>query len=107
MPGLGDRLLSLFLSKKARQVRARNRQARKTAAAARLKGAGQGDSAAREEAIARIRAAQGNISRERAELLLDAMRVRNAKQKILDDLADEDRAKLVAAALRALRDEDR
>ncbi|SDG45719.1 hypothetical protein [Roseospirillum parvum] len=107
MPDLADRLLSLFLSKKARAARARNRAAKKSAAAAHLKGAGQGDSPAREEAIARIRAAQGNISRERAELLLNAMRIRNAKQKILDDLGDEDRARLVTAALRALRDEDR
>ena len=42
------------------------------------------------------------VTPERAELLQNAMKVRSAKQKILADLSDEQRAKLVGAAVKHL-----
>ncbi len=57
----------------------------------------------KDEAIAEAQAAAENlVTPDRAELIRNAMRVRNAKQAILADLNDEDRAKLVAAAMKAL-----
>lgn len=41
----------------------------------------------------------------RAELLKNAMAVHKAKRKILDDLSDEDRARLVALAITSLMNE--
>ncbi len=51
--------------------------------------------------------AKGLLTEERAELIRQAMKVRAAKQTILADLSDEDRAKLVAAAMKALLNEGR
>lgn len=42
---------------------------------------------------------------QRAELLKNAMAVHKAKRKILDDLSDEDRARLVALAITSLMNE--
>jgi len=47
------------------------------------------------------------ITEDRAELIRNAMRVRAAKQTILADLSDEDRARLVATAMKALLREGR
>jgi len=47
------------------------------------------------------------ITPDRAELIRQAMKVRAAKQTILADLGDEDRARLVALAMKALLNEDR
>ncbi len=43
---------------------------------------------------------------ERAELIRQAMAVHRAKRKILDDLSDEDRAKMVAMAITTLLHQD-
>lgn len=53
------------------------------------------------------RAAVPPMTPKRAQLLKDAMAVHKAKRKILDDLSDEDRAKLVAMAITALMNEGR
>jgi hypothetical protein len=45
------------------------------------------------------------ITPTRAELIRQAMQVRAAKQSLLNDLDDADRAKLVAAAMRAFLNE--
>ena len=62
----------------------------------------------REEAIAQIQA-QGAalVTPDRAELIRRAMEVRAAKQTLLADLNDEDRAKLVATAMRAFLNESK
>lgn len=62
---------------------------------------------ARDQAIAEVqKGAQGLVTPDRAELIRQAMQVRAAKQKILADLDDETRGKLVAAAMKALLRED-
>ncbi|PKU21645.1 hypothetical protein [Telmatospirillum siberiense] len=63
--------------------------------------------AARDQAIAEAqKGAQGLVTPDRAELIRQAMQVRAAKQKILADLDDETRGKLVATAMKALLKED-
>jgi len=47
------------------------------------------------------------LTEDRAELIRKAMQVRAAKQTILADLNDEDRARLVATAMKALLNEGR
>jgi hypothetical protein len=60
----------------------------------------------RDQAMARIREAQGQVvTPERAELIRHAMEVRRSKQKILMDLNDADRQKLAVMALRAFLNE--
>lgn len=60
------------------------------------------------EAVAQVQAqAKELITEDRAELIRKAMQVRAAKQTILADLNDEDRARLVATAMKALLNEGR
>jgi hypothetical protein len=60
------------------------------------------------EAITKMQAqVKGLITEDRAELIRQAMRVRAAKQTILADLSDDDRARLVATAMKALLREGR
>lgn len=60
----------------------------------------------RQQAIAQVQAqAASLITPDRAELIRRAMEVRAAKQTLLADLNDEDRAKLVATAMRAFLNE--
>lgn len=51
------------------------------------------------------KARPGAVSPQRAELLKNAMAVHKAKRKILDELSDEDRARLVALAITSLMNE--
>ncbi|ABC21017.1 hypothetical protein [Rhodospirillum rubrum] len=63
---------------------------------------------AREKALAQVRAAQGDLmTPERAELIRKAMQVHGAKQKILANLSDEQRQRLVMTAMRTLLNEGR
>ncbi|HVI52045.1 MAG TPA: hypothetical protein VM661_12595 [Candidatus Sulfotelmatobacter sp.] len=63
---------------------------------------------AEREAVAQVQAqAKELITEDRAELIRKAMQVRAAKQTILADLNDEDRARLVATAMKALLNEGR
>lgn len=65
-------------------------------------------SAAGEKALAQVRAAQGTVVTEgRAELIRQAMTIRKAKQQILADLSDDQRARLAALAIRGLLNEGR
>lgn len=58
---------------------------------------------ARDQAIAEAqKGAEALVTPDRAELIRQAMKVRAAKQTILASLDDETRAKLVAAAMKAL-----
>ncbi|MGE5547137.1 MAG: hypothetical protein ACM33T_09580 [Solirubrobacterales bacterium] len=90
-------LKSLFLDEKARKA------LDKRAAAAKAPPVSE-----RQRAIAKAQAqAKGVMTPERAELLRNAMAVHKAKRRILDDLSDEDRAKLVALAITSLMNEGR
>lgn len=61
----------------------------------------------REQAISRMQAqAKGLVTPERQALIAQAMAVHKAKQKILADLDDESRAKLVAMAITTLLHQD-
>ncbi|WP_413204707.1 hypothetical protein [Rhodospirillum sp. A1_3_36] len=61
---------------------------------------------ARTEAMEAIRTNQARImTPEREKLISDALAVHRAKQKILADLSDEDRRKLMVTAMRALLNE--
>jgi hypothetical protein len=60
----------------------------------------------KEQAIEQVREqAAAIVTQDRAELIRQAMQVRAAKQSLLNDLNDADRAKLVAAAMRAFLNE--
>ena len=61
---------------------------------------------AKELAIADMRAQTDHlVTPDRTELIRQAMQMRAAKQSLLADLNDEDRAKLVATAMRAFLSE--
>ncbi|MEW5727449.1 MAG: hypothetical protein AB1918_06445 [Pseudomonadota bacterium] len=85
-------LRALFLDEKARKA---------VDAKARAKAA-----AARKPATAPPPPAP-KMTPKRQQLIKDAMAVHRAKRKILDDLSDEDRARLVAMAITALMNEGR
>ncbi|GAB3118486.1 hypothetical protein [Novispirillum itersonii] len=58
--------------------------------------------------MAQVRAAQGTVvTEDRAELIRQAMKIRKAKQQILADLSDDQRARLAALAIRGLLNEGR
>lgn len=58
--------------------------------------------------IAAMQAQSKNfVTPERAALLQNAMKVRNAKQVILAELSDEQRARLVGEAMKRLLNEDK
>jgi hypothetical protein len=99
---IGKALAGMVLTKEARAAAgdlaqtARNNAKSKPSAALDSK----------QQAIAEIHSqAASLITPNRAELIRQAMEVRAAKQALLADLNDEDRAKLVATALRAFLNE--
>jgi len=92
---LGRALGSLVLTKDARQA------VRKARGAAGKAGGGKPASIAAMQAQGK-----GLVTPERAELLQNAMKVRSAKQAILADLSDEQRARLVGEAMKRLMRED-
>lgn len=90
---IGRAVAGLFLDKQAREALARRQRARRRRPAA----------DEREAHIAAIRENMRDVATpERQELLRRAMEVRRAKQKILADLSDEERQKLVALAMKKL-----
>jgi len=93
---LGRALSGLVLTKGAREA---VRKARSDAPKER------GGKAAK---IAAMQAqSKGLVTPERAALLQNAMKVHSAKQKILADLSDEQRARLVGEAMKRLLNKDR
>jgi hypothetical protein len=93
-------LLNVFVDK---QARTRLEQARAGRMAATTRGIG-----GRTANLDAIEAARARVvTPEREELLRNAMRVRAAKEKILDDLNDEQKRRLYAAAVKALLNEGR
>lgn len=93
-------LKSLFLDEKARKALDKKAkvQGARTAPA---KGGRDADIARMQSQMKQV------VTPERAELLRNAMAVHKAKRKILDDLSDEDRAKLVALAITSFLNEGR
>jgi hypothetical protein len=94
---LGRALGSLVLTKDARQAVQKAR-----GAAAKAGRGGKPDSIAAMQA-------QGKdlVTPERAALLQNALKVRSAKQAILSNLSDEQRARLVGEAMKRLMKEDK
>lgn len=86
----------------------KKKAAKVSKAGAQTGGAPSAGSAARDKALAQVRAAQGTVvTADRAELIRQAMQIRKAKQQILADLSDDQRAKLAALAIRGLLNEGR
>ena len=101
---IGKMLAWVFLSKDARRKLDQQR------AVARAKKGGprkKAPTTAREAELQQIQD-QGKelFTEDRRELIRNAMKVQAAKQKILADLSDEDRQKLVTAAMKNLLNED-
>jgi hypothetical protein len=95
---LGRALGGLVLTKSARDAVGKARVATAAKAA-------HGGKAA---TIAAMQAqAKGLVTPERAVALHNAMKVRAAKQTILENLSDEQRAKLVGIAMKRLLNEDK
>jgi len=88
-----DALLSLFLDKKARDRLAQRRAA-----------AGSSDREARIAAMQRM--VDEAMTPESRERIRRAMAARQAKAKVLDDLADDDKRRQYAQTLKRLLDED-
>jgi len=82
------------------------KDARKAVHEARGRAAAQSASKGKAGSVAALQA-QGKefVTPERAELLQSALKVRSAKQKILADLSDEQRARLVGVAMKRLLNE--
>lgn len=99
---IGKALARMVLTKEAREAAGDLAQSALKSALKKPTPAGD----AKQQAIAEIQAeAASLITPSRAELIRQAMEVRAAKQALLADLNDEDRAKLVATALRAFLNE--
>ena len=106
-------LLSLVMSKKARQNLDTYRKTSKAMNAIKAKG-GHGPAeggaqaiTSREQAIEAMKAGgQGLVTEDRAELIKRAMEIRKAKQTLLANLDDDQRQKLMALALKALINQD-
>lgn len=89
---IGRALAGVVLTKKAR---AAVKDARDRAALAGAKG--------KAASVATLQShGKAFVTPERAELVQNAMKVHSAKQKILDSLSDEHRARLVGAAVKHL-----
>lgn len=92
-------LKGLFLDEKARKAVDAKARAKATAR--------KPAAAARKPTAAAPPTPAPKMTPQRQQLIKDAMAVHRAKRKILDDLSDEDRAKLVAMAITALMNEGR
>jgi len=100
---IGKTLAGMVLTKEAREVAGGLAKNAVRNATQKMQGAKE-DS--KEQAIADAQAqAAAIVTPDRAELIRRAMEVRAAKQTLLADLNDADRAKLVATAMRAFLNE--
>ena len=104
---IGKALAGMVLTKEARHAAGGLAKSAVRTAAQKIQ-AGPDSPDARQQAIAQAQA-QGAalVTPDRAELIRQAMAVRAAKQTLLADLNDEDRAKLVATAMRAFLNESK
>jgi hypothetical protein len=100
---IGKALAGLVLTKEARQAAGGLAQSAIKQAGKKAAHPAPDD---KQQAIAAAQAqAAAIITPDRAELIRQAMQVRAAKQTLLADLNDAERAKLVAAAMRAFLNE--
>ncbi len=98
MNKLGKAFLSLFLDKKARASLAHKRAAQPA----------RGSRNKRDENIQDIQTSTNHVmTPARQQIIQDAMKVRAAKAKVLDDLSDEQKKKLYALAIKSLLNEGR
>ena len=101
---LGKALAGMVLTEDARKAVSGKAPAKGKKGKAVTKAGAGGE--AQSEAMAEMQAtAKTLLTEDRAELIRNAMKVRAAKQTILADLSDDDRARLVAAAMKALLNE--
>ena len=104
---IGKALAGMVLTKEAREAAGGLAKSAVRNATQKMQ-VGQPAPDAKEQAIAEAQAqaqAAQIVTPDRAELIRRAMEVRAAKQSLLADLNDEDRAKLVATAMRAFLSE--
>lgn len=102
---IGKALAGMVLTKEAREAAGGLAKSAVRNATQKMQ-VGQPAPDAKEQAIAEAQAQAAQIvTPDRAELIRRAMEVRAAKQSLLADLNDEDRAKLVATAMRAFLSE--
>ena len=95
---IGKALAGLVLTREAQQTLSKQVKTKTAPRKAAAPAAG-----SREELIREAQAkAEDLVTPDRAELIRRAMEVRKAKQTILADLSDEDRQRLVAAAMKRL-----
>jgi hypothetical protein len=101
---IGKALAGMVLTKEAREAAGGLAKSAARQATSKMLAGGKPD--AKQQAIAEAQAQVAAIvTPDRAELIRQAMAVRAAKQTLLADLNDEDRAKLVATAMRAFLNE--
>ncbi|MCW8835786.1 MAG: hypothetical protein OQJ99_05405 [Rhodospirillales bacterium] len=105
-------LMSVFLDKKAREAVSNRSASRKTGKPARQRNDASppsrgGAPPSREEDLEALRIKTDHLmTPERKEMLRNAMKVRAAKSKIIEDLDDEQKRKLYAMAMKALLNKD-
>ena len=104
---IGKALAGMVLTKEAREAAGGLAKSAVRTAAHKIQ-AGPGKPEAGEPGIAEAQAAARQIVvNDRAELIRQAMAVRAAKQTVLAELNEEDRARLVETAMRAFLNESK
>lgn len=99
---IGKALAGMVLTKEAREAAGGLAKSAVRNATQKMQPGCQAAPDAQQQAIGQVQAQAAQIvTPDRAELIRRAMEVRAAKQSLLADLNDEDRAKLVATAMRA------
>lgn len=99
---IGKALAGMVLTKEAREAAGGLAKSAVRNATQKMQPGGQAAPDDKQQAIGQAQAQAAQIvTPDRAELIRRAMEVRAAKQSLLADLNDEDRAKLVATAMRA------
>jgi len=104
---IGKTLAGMVLTKEARDAAGGLAKTAVRSAAQKIHN-GPKPSDERDQAIAQLPSQGANpVTPDRAELIRRAMELRAAKQTLLADLNDEDRARLVATAMRAFLTESK
>lgn len=104
--GLGSKLLALLGGGSVAAAKG-GRMSAAAPARAKVAASGAGKTKSRSKPRPKPRTHPIPMTPERADLIRNAMKIHRAKQRILDDLSDEHRQKLVAMAMRAFLNEAR
>jgi len=103
---IGKTLAGMVLTKEAREAAGGLAKTAVRNATQKIGGAPVGELDVRQQTVIQTQAEAASIAApDRAELIRRAMEVRAAKQTLLADLNEEDRAKLAATAMRAFLSE--